>query len=624
MRADRDHAREIEAARSGPVPDRPAVVVESWRRCLDTHGLDPARRGEAYILPARELRRHRQESEELISIARSGIESLYRLVAGQDYVLLLADRQGVTVEYLGREAAKADLRRAGLWMGAEWSESRAGTCAVGACIESGEALVIHQSDHFDVAHTGLSCTAAPVYDAAGRLAAVLDVSLLSSPRPRESQGLALGLVRQTARRIEMANLMARARRDWVLRLARSPEFLDVDPEAAVSLDAAGRVIGMTHNAARLLARAGGGDWRAPETLLGRGIAEFFDLDAGGLEALTRGAAATRDRGLRTCDGRMLYGHAIEPRPAAPRILSVAPSAPARLPAPLRVLAGEDPAMQALLARAAALAPSQAPLAIEGESGSGRKTLARAIHAAARRGPCVLLPCAELGDADEGAVFGHGEGRGPRAGLVDEAAGGTLIVDRIAEAPTRIQARLARLLAEGAVRAPGAARSRRVAVRLIATAADWDGALASGALRPELGRRFAAPLRLPPLRARRDALGLIEAALQRATGGRPDMAAAALLARHPWPGNFHALLGLAAELAAERTASRERGAGRAITPGDLPPAFHDPAEAGGVAGEAALLARMIAEAGGNLSEVARRLGVDRSTVHRRMKRLGIAR
>ena len=300
MQADLDHIREIEALTRGGVAGelgrlgglgRDPKVVESWRRCLEKHRIDPAARAEAYIVPDRQLRAHRERSEDLIAIARSGIDSLYKLVAGQDYVLLLSDAEGVSVEYLGDAAQKEVLRQSGLFLGAEWSEERAGTCAVGTCIETGEALIIHQSDHFDVTHGGLSCTAAPIYNSRGALAAVLDISLLSSPRPRESQHLALNLVLQTTRRIEMANLMAENPREWVLRLAGNPAFLDVDPEAALSLDAGGAVIGMTHSAARLMARTLGTDWRAADQLIGRHLSEVFEVDFDALEGLTRGVAA---------------------------------------------------------------------------------------------------------------------------------------------------------------------------------------------------------------------------------------------------------------------------------------------------------------------------------------------
>ena len=328
MRSDQHHIREIEHASQGRGVGRDPIVLESWLRCLNQYGLDPTTRAAAHIVTERELREHRQRTEDLVNIARSGIERLYSLVAGQNYVLLLANRAGVTVEYLGDEAQKAALRKGGLYLGAEWSEARAGTCAVGACLESGEALIIHQTDHFDVTHTGLSCTAAPIYDTRGGLVATLDISLLSSPLPRTSQSMALNLVKQAVRRIEMANIMAESRHEWVLRLAGSPDFLDVEPEAAISLDGGGRIIGATHGAMRILTRAAGMGWRDGARLIGQPLSEFLHLDLGRLDDLTRERPAA-ERLIETRDGHRLFAHAIEPRPQTQHVRPSARSCPRR-------------------------------------------------------------------------------------------------------------------------------------------------------------------------------------------------------------------------------------------------------------------------------------------------------
>lgn len=173
------------------------------------------------------------------------MQTLFRQVAGQNYVLLLSDAKGVCVDFFGDARFETELRQAGLQLGSNWSEELAGTCGVGSCIITGDAVTIHQSDHFGLAHVPLSCTAAPIFDTRGALSAVLDISLLRSPAPKPSQNLAMSLVTASARRVEMANLMAMTRRDWVLRLSTSPEFLEVDPEAAVALDGSGRIVGMT-------------------------------------------------------------------------------------------------------------------------------------------------------------------------------------------------------------------------------------------------------------------------------------------------------------------------------------------------------------------------------------------
>lgn len=618
MDTDLHHIREIEAVSQGAPATRDPVVVQSWLRCLKKHRLDPSARAEAYILPDSELRLHRQRSEELISIARSGIENLYALVAGQNYVLLLADRSGVTVEYLGDDAQKSALRRSGLYMGAEWSEARAGTCALGACIESGEPLIIHQDDHFDATHGGLSCTAAPIYDSGGRLSAVLDISLLSSPRPKASQSLALNLVRQSARHIEMANLMAEARREWVLRLSGSPDFLDVDPEAAISLDGSGRVIGMTHAAARLMARAGGVDWRAPDQLIGRMVSDFLDVRLDRLDELTRLRPAA-DRFIETRDGHRLFAHAIEPRRISTRRAPFPAPATVEVPAVLRELAGDDPAMAQILRRAAALATRPLPLLIEGETGAGKLTLARAIQVVAGGGAVTVLRCAGLSDADEALVFGRIDGRRHEPGLLDQAGRGTLVLDKVGELPLRLQARLLQLASEGSYLPVGGLRPLSPGLRLIATAqGDLARAVEEGRFRRDLYHNLAgAVLPLPPLRERRDLFWLLDRLLARAFGQPVLMApeVPARLAAHHWPGNLRELARLAETLAAILPHPR-------LELSDLPEQMARLPDT--ASGGASLLAQVLRETGGNVSECARRLGVDRSTIHRRMRRLGIAR
>lgn len=615
MQTDIEHIREVEGVLRRGSDTRDPLVVQSWLRCLEKHGLDPAARSEAYIVPDAALRHHRQRSEDLIRIARSGIDDLYKLVAGQNYVLLLSDADGVTVEYLGEENQKSDLRRSGLYLGAEWSEARAGTCALGACIETGEPLIIHQSDHFDVTHGGLSCTAAPIYDTEGRLAAVLDISLLSSPVARASQFLALNLVRQTARRIEMANIMAEARADWVLRLAGSPDFLDVDPQAALRLDQGGRVIGMTHGAARLMARSLGQDWRRGEGLIGRHISDVFNLDLASLEDLTR-QRAPRDRLIETRDGYRLFAHAIEPR-RQPRPMEM--RAP-RIPPELRALSGEDPALQQVVARAALVAQGQGAVLIEGPVGSGKSTLARALHDAGRPGrPFVSVPCDTIAEDEAAILFGRGEPRGHVPGLIDTAEGGTLVLENLDALPQRLQARLATLIGEGGYRPVGAVRARFSSARIIVTSSD---ATLTG-LREDLRHRLApGRLSLPALAARQDLLARVQQAFSTVAGCPVsfDREAAATLAGHDWPGNLHEVTALARATLMEGQGHGQRGLLLGLA--HLPPSFRQGAEQ--AAAGPAVLAHLLAEQRWNISAVARQLGVDRSTIHRQIRRYGLRR
>ncbi|MGE4480211.1 sigma-54-dependent Fis family transcriptional regulator [Acidocella sp.] len=619
-----EHVREIETAWRGGVSGRDSYVVQSWRRCLDEHHLDPTVNCEAVILPEGRLKEHRQQAEELISIARSGLERLYGHISGQNYVLLLTNRHGIAVEYFGDQRQARDLRKAGLYLGADWAEARAGTCAVGACIAAGEALTIHQTDHFDMTHTPLSCTAAPIYDTGGALCAVLDISLLSSPREKISQTLARHLVTATARRIELANLMAQTRRQWVLRFAPAPEFLDVDPEGAIAIDHAGRIAGMTNAAARMLAQATGQatgrDWRRPEALLGKPVSHFLDLEVDGLPGLTRGRPA-QERVLRTRNGQTLFAHAIEP-PARPR--ARAASLPTALPTALRELGGQTPEINRLLDKAARLARTHLPLCIHGETGTGKEFMAQALHqTSGLKGPFVAVNCAAIPESlAEAELFGHAPGaftgaalKG-RKGLIEAADGGTLFLDEIGDMPLALQTRLLRVLAEQEVQPLGATQPRRVRVRIISASHRDLGALAAeGRFREDLYYRLhAATLSLPPLRARADFGWLVEKLLARhaPSGQSLNQAAWAALRAHHWPGNIREL----DHCLATASALCE---GDEIGPEDLPETL-----GGGPINEAARLRAALADCGGNVSALARQLGVDRTTIHRRMRRMQVNR
>ncbi|WP_096787427.1 sigma-54-dependent Fis family transcriptional regulator [Rhodobacter sp. CZR27] len=545
--------------------------------------MDPTRAEPAHIVTAAELREHREEAERLIAIARSGLQALFRQVAGQNYVLLLADAKGVTVHFFGDPRFQVELRAAGLYLGSHWSENLAGTCGVGACIVTGEAVTIHQTDHFGLSHTPLSCTAAPIYDTCGSLAAVLDISLLRSPAPKASQNLAMNLVRASARRVEMANLMAMTRRDWVLRFSSTPEFLEVDPEAAVALDGSGRIIGVTGAARGFLAPEGSG-----LPLIGQRIDALMDLSVDDLPDLMRGRP-TEERVLRLKDGRGLFGHAIAPQAAHNLTRRTAHD----LPGALSSFAGPDPALQRLLAEAARLAPTRVPLLIAGETGTGKERLVRAIHVCAagerpfRHVVCAGLDAARLADT--------------LSGLADPA---TLFLDGPEDLGPEAQAALL-----SALSGPGELRV------ISASRGDLSAACQQGGFRGDLFFRLAGvTLRLPPLRHRRDFDWLLVRLLARRNAGDWQLspAARAELKARPWPGNIRELehaLDVAVALAE----------GRVIDLCELPPPALSPAAPSDPDDD---LHAVLAACDWNMARAARRLGVNRSTVMRRMRRLGL--
>ncbi|WP_230382968.1 sigma-54-dependent Fis family transcriptional regulator [Paracoccus shanxieyensis] len=570
--SDRRHVEEIERVLDGTQTGRDGFVSASWRRCVELYGMDPTRRDPAHIVTQTELRDHRKQAEWLIGAARSSLQSLFRQVAGQNYALLLTNATGVCVDFFGDDLFLDELKAAGLYLGSNWSEDLAGTSGVGACLVTQEPVTVHQDDHFGNAHVALSCTSAPIFDSLGGLAAVLDISLLRSPSPKRSQNLAMSLVTNAARRVEMANLMAESRRDWVLRLSDSPEFLDVDPEAAVRLDDSGRVLGYTRGARRLFSDGG--------AVIGRRIDEVLGLTIDDLPDLMRDRP-TEERIVQMRDGGALFGHAIAPQ--APRTALRVD----RRAGPLAGLSGGDPAMTRLLTQAAKLARSAVPLLIAGESGTGKTKLAHAIHMTGSTSGFLAMDCAGLTcDA-------------LRAACADLPGSATLLLRRIEDLPPATAAVLVGVLDAGA------------GLRVISTTCAAPGAL--DLPRPLFHRLAGAVLDLPPLRQRQDIGWLVDRILRRRSPQEMRLspsARATLLGRH-WPGNLRELeqvLDVAIALCEGRVIDLPDLPAPVDRSTDLPPPES--------------LEQIMEACGWNMARAARRLGVNRSTVLRRLRQAGL--
>ena len=309
------------------------------------------------------------------------------------------------------------------------------------------------------------------------------------------------------------------------------------------------------------------------------------------------------------------------------------------------IVAESPRSRELLALVRRVAPSRATVLVQGESGTGKELVARLLHYWSDRvgKPFVAVNCKAFAEGVlESELFGHERGAFTgaavgRAGCFERAADGTLFLDEIGEIGADFQAKLLRVLQEGEVLRVGGAAPRRVDVRVVcATNRSLRDEVAAGRFREDLFFRLnVIPIQIAPLRERReDILPLARQFLERQrreTGRALRLGAeaeAALLA-HAWAGNVREL-----ENALERAVVLARG--EEISPEDLlleqlaPPRGAVPTigDEGTLQdcldGAAAVRIRgALAAAGGNRIEAARVLGIERTTLYRMMKRLGIA-
>ena len=326
------------------------------------------------------------------------------------------------------------------------------------------------------------------------------------------------------------------------------------------------------------------------------------------------------------------------------------------------LVGSSPAFRTGLAVAAKAARSRLALLIHGEAGTGKETIARAVHAASprARGPFLALDCRAIpANIIDSELFGHVAGAFPgafaeRVGKMVEADGGTLLLDEVGELPAATQAALDRVLATGEVRPVGCNGSHSIDVRIIAA----TSRPLPDSFHPGLAERLRGTLvTVPPLRERSGDIPALARHLLGRHTGQPGIRplsigddALAVLMRYGWPGNVRQLSGVLFRAALQcqsdaltaadfpHIALQSRFTNRVgDVAGEIGQAAASAAMAGGASitlwnadghlrtleeVEADLIRLAIGHYKGKMTEVARRLGIGRSTLYRKLGELGI--
>ncbi|AXA53510.1 sigma-54-dependent Fis family transcriptional regulator [Pseudomonas thivervalensis] len=587
-----------------PVPD---LILDSWRRSLEQHHLDPGSLQGPRILSQDVLKQCRERSELFLNIASEEVARLHGRVRDADYCVLLTDAQGQTIDYRVETTIRNDCRKAGLYLGTCWSEGEEGTCGVAAVLTGKAPVTVHKRDHFRAAFIGLTCSAAPVFDPQGELLGVLDVSAVRSPDDRRSQHLIRQMVVQSAREIEQAFFMSSAQGYWVLRAHGNAGYVDSQPDFLFAWDDDGCLQALNPAARQYLLHQYG--------QLPQHIGQVFDQ-----QRLHR----ARDESL------CLLDHALHGRLSAPRQRASSRSRVAMTPLEI------DPRLADSLRLAVRVKDRNLPVLIQGETGSGKEVFARQLHQASQRRdrPFVALNCAAIPESlIESELFGYVAGAFTGAsakgmqGLLQQADGGTLFLDEIGDMPLALQTRLLRVLAEGEVAPLGASRRKAVDIQVIcATHRDLETLVAAGEFREDLYFRLGgARFQLPPLRDRSDRLALINRILAEESalcGGTVQLSGAALecLLGYHWPGNVRQLRHVLRYACAVCEAS-------VIQLSHLPESLHctDVAEHGpepSASPERQALLDALVRHRWKPTAAAQALGISRATLYRRVHQHGI--
>ena len=307
---------------------------------------------------------------------------------------------------------------------------------------------------------------------------------------------------------------------------------------------------------------------------------------------------------------------------------------------LESIIGESKAMHDIFDTIRQIAPSRATVLILGESGTGKELIAHAIHNLSNRNKArfVAFNCAAFSpQLIESELFGHERGAFTgaverRLGRFEQAAGGTLFLDEIAEVDSNVQVKLLRALDPGVFERVGGNQSIRADVRLIAaTNRDLGSSVREGKFREDLYYRLnVVQIRVPPLREHKEDIPLLANAFLKEICERDGKAfrplspeAMECLLQYDWPGNVRELKGAIDSGVTLST-------GQQITPKDLPFSVRGKTESFASIdaqnhvnlheNERRLIIRALGECEGNRTEAAKKLGISRRTLHRRLREL----
>ncbi|ROL66030.1 sigma-54-dependent Fis family transcriptional regulator [Pseudomonas chlororaphis] len=616
---------------SSPAPNLPhdTIIKDSWNRCR-AFGLDHQSAPAFDPLPAQGIAQLLDSQQSLVHTTHQEVLPYYEnILSNSNCLIMLADHQGQVLTSWGTQRFIDPALSRGFKAGANWQEHCTGTNAIGTALACAQAVHIEHDEHFLKANRFMTGSAAPIFDAERKLIAVLDVSSDSYLPPSHTLGM-VKMMSQTVENRLILNLFQG--RHFQLTFNTGLNNLDSQWAGLLIFDDSGQVLSANRRADNLLGLS----------LSRVGIEQLFQVSLPELLNQPEGLPFALQ-----ASGRNRF-HCLLKRPLlAPTQTRVAASAASPTATPgheaisLGTLHFGDSRVEKAVRQAERLLEKDIPLLIHGETGVGKEIFVTALHQASSRSkrPLVAVNCAAIpAELVESELFGYEKGAFTGAnqkgsiGLIRSADQGTLFLDEIGDMPLPTQARLLRVLQERCVQPVGSSELFPVDLRIIsATNRALREQVQLGRFREDLYYRIGGlTLELPPLRERSDKQALFKRIWEQHrepsqwAGLSRDVLE--LFERHPWPGNLRqvsSVIQVALAMAEDQPVRAEH----------LPDDFFVDLEMQPVTtplptsrmdlddmDDMADLQRQLQAVGGNISHLARRLGVSRNTLYKRLRQV----
>ena len=594
-----------------------AIIQDSWRRCR-AYGLDHQSTPSFDQLPADGVSQLLESQHSLVQTTHQEVLPYYEnILSNSNCLIMLADNQGQVLTSWGTQRFIDPKLARGFSAGASWMERSSGTNAIGTALACAQAVHIEHDEHFLKANRFMTGSAAPIFDAQREIIAVLDVSSDSYLPPSHT----LGMVKMMSQTVENRLILNLFRGEhFQLTFNTGLNNLDSQWAGLLIFDESGQVLSANRRADNLLgislSRV------LIDSLFKVSLLELLNQPEGlpfSLQAAGRNRfQCLLKRPKQAPVQARVFVETKKPREPGPTAIS------------LKTLHFGDARVEKAVRQAERLLEKDIPLLIHGETGVGKEVFVKALHQASSRSQqaFIAVNCAAIpAELVESELFGYEKGAFTGAnqkgsiGLIRKADKGTLFLDEIGDMPLPTQARLLRVLQERCVQPVGSSELYPVDLRIIsATNRSLREQVQLGRFREDLYYRIGGlTLELPPLRERTDKQALFKHLWQQHR--EPTQWAGlsnevlALFEQHPWPGNLRqvsSVLQVALAMAEEQPIRVEH------LPDDFFVDLNGVVPVCDAVDDSLDLNERLKAVGGNISHLARELGVSRNTLYKRLR------
>jgi len=590
-------------------------IYESWSRCLAL-GLDPTGQPEQKVISPSQLGEVKAKNEVLSRLAHEELKNLFLQISGSNFAILFANRDGVVLDSACDESfgSIADTRH--LTPGSRWGEASNGTNALGCALHSQRPVTIHAGEHFYRSFGDLTCVAAPVFDPDGNLVGAMDASSNCHQRQHHTHAL----IKMSCVTIENGLFKNNLNNRIILEMHNRPEFLGTLQVGLMAFDENGFFLNGNRVARYLFQHA-----------FIKSSVHFNEMFKHRFNNFLDSCKSNQVIQLQDIHGssfavRTFVHDSIMARPSLlPQKVSLRGGEITATP----WMAYNDPSMKLILNDVEKVIRLSVPIHIHGETGTGKEMLARHIHAISEvKGNFVAVNCANLTESlAESELFGYrggaftGAERSGSKGLILEANEGTLFLDEIGDMPLALQATLLRFLDDWNVRPVGGTKEQRVNINLItATNRNLKTAVNEKRFREDLWYRInTVEFHIPPLRERRDFAEIVEAISKDFEPSlKLEKEAIKELQEGVWPGNIRQLKSFLVRLHIRTLGEIATGDEvRLAMAGTCQDSQKSTSQNKFRDYQRIIVQQEYKQLGGNVSAVAKKLGISRNTVYKNL-------